>query len=88
VVQASELCWVDAWRDGKRFYGAMLHAGSQVGFADGGTLRLRFGNAGAVMVQLKGKPLAELGPRGQVRTIEVRNGEYHPIVAAEPAPVM
>jgi hypothetical protein len=40
------------------------------------------------MVQLKGKPLAELGPRGQVRTIEVRNGEYHPIVAAEPAPVM
>ena len=88
VVQASELCWVDAWRDGKRFYGAMLHAGSQVGFADGGTLRLRFGNAGAVTVQLKGKPLAELGPRGQVRTIEVRNGEYHPIVAAEPAPVM
>ena len=88
VVQASELCWVDAWRDGKRFYGAMLHAGSQVGFADGGTLRLRFGNAGAVTVQLKGKPLAELGPRGQVRTIEVRNGEYHPIVAVEPAPVM
>jgi cytoskeleton protein RodZ len=88
VVQASARCWVDAWRDGKRFYGAMLRAGSQVGFAEGGTLRLRFGDAGAVTVRLKGKPLAELGPKGQVRTIEVHNGEYRPIVAAQPAPVM
>jgi hypothetical protein len=87
LVQASDLCWVDAWRDGKRFYGAMLRAGSQVGFADDGTLRLRFGNAGAVMVRLKGKPLPELGPKGQVRSIEVRNGEYRPLAAAEPAPV-
>ena len=86
VVQASALCWVDAWRDGKRFYGAMLRAGSQVGFADGGTLRLRFGNAGAVTVRLKGKPLAELGPMGQARSIEVRSGEYRPIVVAKPAP--
>jgi len=87
VVQASDLCWLDGWRDGKRFYGAMLRAGSQVGFAAGGTLRLRFGNAGAVRVRLKGKTLPELGPKGQVRSIEVRDGEYRPIVAAEPGPV-
>ncbi len=87
VVQASDRCWVDGWRDGKRFYGAMMRAGSQVGFADAGTLRLRFGNAGAVTLRLKGQTLPELGPKGQVRSIEVRNGEYRPIAAAEPAPV-
>jgi hypothetical protein len=65
----------------------MLHAGSLVGFATAGTLRLRFGNAGAVTLRLKGKTLPEIGPKGQVRSIEVLNGEYRPIATAEPAPV-
>jgi cytoskeletal protein RodZ len=87
VVQASGLCWVDAWRDGKRFYGSMLRAGASVGFAAAGTLRLRFGDAGAVTVRLKGQTLPAIGPKGQVRSIEVRDGEYRPIAAAEPAPL-
>ena len=85
-MQASEQCWVDGWRDGKRFYGSMLHDGSVVAFSTEGTLRLRFGNAGAITLRLKGKALPEIGPKGQVRSIEIQNGEYHPVGAAEPAP--
>ncbi|MGO9242223.1 MAG: helix-turn-helix domain-containing protein [Bryobacteraceae bacterium] len=87
TVQASALCWVDAWRDGKRFYGAMLRPGSSVGFAAAGTLRLRFGNAGAVTLRLKGQTLPALGPPGQVRTIELQNGEYRLVAPAPPAPL-
>jgi cytoskeleton protein RodZ len=87
TVQASDSCWVDGWRDGRHFYGAMLRAGSAVGFAGSGTLRLRFGNAGAVTVRLKGQTLGAIGPRGQVRTIEVQNGEYRVVPPAPPAPV-
>lgn len=86
-VEASALCWVDAWRDGKRFYGAMLRPGSSVGFAAAGTLRLRFGNAGAVTLRLKGQTLPALGPRGQVRTIELQNGECRLVAPAPPAPM-
>lgn len=86
-VEASALCWVDGWRDGKRFYGAMLRPGSSVGFAAAGTLRLRFGNAGAVTLRLKGQTLPTLGPSGQVRTIELQNGEYRLVAPTPPAPL-
>jgi len=86
VVQASELCWVDGWRDGKHFYSAMLRPGATAGFGTSGALRLRFGNAGAVTLRLKGETLPSIGPRGQVRVVDFKDGEYRPAAPAEQVP--
>jgi hypothetical protein len=36
-----------------------------------GKIRVRVGNAGGLAVSLNGKPLGEIGPRGQIRTVEL-----------------
>ncbi len=38
--------------------------------------KLRTGNAGALQVSLDGKPLGPLGPKGKIREIEFKDGEF------------
>jgi len=45
---------------------------------------LRLGNAGAVTITLNGKPIGEIGPKGQVRTVQLTSGGFQ-IVAPKPS---
>jgi len=45
---------------------------------------LRLGNAGGVSITLNGKPIGEVGPKGQVRTVQLTSGGFQ-IVAPKPS---
>jgi cytoskeleton protein RodZ len=71
TLSATEDVWVSAHSDGKYvFSGTMTAAESRTVEGTGG-VRLVVGNAGGLTVNLNGKPIGPIGPRGQVRVVEL-----------------
>lgn len=86
IVRASELTWVGVWQGQKLLFGDLMRPGEVRGFGGDTALRVRLGNAGGVRVEWNGQAVPELGPRGQVRTVEFRPDGYEVIQpAARPA---
>jgi cytoskeleton protein RodZ len=85
-ITATEPVWVRATSDGKNVFSGILDA-NQTHTVDGNeTVLLRVGNAGGVTIQLNGKPIGEVGPKGQVRNVQLTSGGFQ-IVAPKSAPV-
>ena len=79
---AREPVWVLVRVDGKYLFSGTLEA-SQTRTVDAqGTVLLRIGNAAGINVALNGKPLGQLGPEGQVRTLQLTSGGFQ--IVAEP----
>ena len=79
--------WVQVWADGKSVMTGLLKPGvvKTVAAVDG--IRIRTGNAGGLQVTVNGKPAGTLGPKGQVRTVEVtRDGVQILLPPPKPAP--
>lgn len=76
-IQASGICWVSGWRDGKQFLAASLHAGDTRVVEGGGVVRLQFGSSGDVALKVDGRPIKPIGVRGESRTLEYQDGAYH-----------
>jgi len=63
--------WVQVWTDGKCVIVGTLHA-NETRTADAvDSMRIRTGNAGDLQVAVNGKSAGDLGPKGQVRTLEI-----------------
>lgn len=74
TLSASEDVWVSAVADGEQRFAAILAADeTRIVEAQSG-VRLVVGNAGGLSVSLNGKPIGELGPRGQVRVVQLTPG--------------
>lgn len=68
VLTTTRLAWVRLIVDGKQIFERELPAGTRHPFTAGKTVVIRTGDAGAVSLTLKGKPLGPLGAEGQVVT--------------------
>ena len=75
--------WVSAKSDGKvSFTGTMASNESRWVEANDSVL-LKLGNAGGLNILLNGKPIGPVGPKGQIRTVQLTSGGFH-IVPPEP----
>jgi cytoskeleton protein RodZ len=83
-VTAAEDVWVMARSDGKYLFSGTLKANETRIVEAANTVLLRVGNAGGVTITLNGKPIGEVGPRGQVRTVQLTSGGFQ-IVAPKPS---
>ncbi len=82
---ADEPVWVLARTDGKYLFSGTLEAKQTRTVEANSTVLLRLGNAGGVNITLNGKSLGAVGPKGQVRTVQLTSGGFE-IVAVPKAP--
>lgn len=79
--------WVRVVTDGKVAMSDVLHASQVKTFAATDALRIRIGDAGSLQMTVNGKPAGPLGPKGQVRNVEVtREGVHILLPPPKPAP--
>jgi cytoskeleton protein RodZ len=85
-VTALETSWVRARSDGKYVFSATLDPNQTRTVEASESVELLLGNAGGVSVALNGKPIGALGPKGQVRTVQLSSGGFRIVSAKAPAP--
>jgi cytoskeletal protein RodZ len=83
--------WIRVETDGKVAMSDVLHPSQVKTFAAVDGLRIRIGDAGSLQMTVNGKPAGPLGPKGQVRNVEVTRDGVHilpppPKPAPAPAP--
>src|SRR6185437_13980677 len=83
---ATEPVWITARADGKYAFSGVINPNQTKTLDAAGTAELRIGNAGGVRISLNGKPIGEVGPRGQVRTVQFTSRGFHIVVAAPKLP--
>jgi cytoskeleton protein RodZ len=83
-VTAAEDVWIMARSDGKYLFSGTLKANETRIVEAANTVLLRLGNAGGATITLNGKPIGEIGPRGQARTVQLTSGGFQ-IVAPKPS---
>ena len=83
-VTAAEPVWILARSDGKYLFSGTLGANETRTVQGANMVLLRLGNAGGVSITLNGKPIGEVGPKGQVRTVQLTSGGFQ-IVAPKPS---
>lgn len=82
---AAEPVWVLARTDGKYLFSGTIEANETRKVEANNTVLLRVGNAGGVNITLNGKPIGAIGPKGQVRTVQLTPAGFE-IVATAPKP--
>jgi cytoskeleton protein RodZ len=84
---AAEPVWVLARTDGKYLFSGTLDPNQPRTIEANSNVTLRIGNAGGVNITLNGKPLGALGPKGQVRTVQLTSGGFEIVAAPKPPAV-
>jgi cytoskeleton protein RodZ len=83
--------WLKVSTDGKVVMSEVLHPSEVKTFAAVETLHIRIGDAGSLQMTVNGKPAGPLGPKGQVRNVEVTRDGVHilpPPPKPAPAPAL
>jgi cytoskeleton protein RodZ len=89
VLNASEKSWVSVSVDGKLLFSGILQPNDRREINAEEKVKVVAGNAGGVDISLNGKNLEALGPRGQVRTVELtRAGAQVVSRTPKPAPLL
>jgi cytoskeleton protein RodZ len=87
-ITAAEPTWILVKGDGKFLFSGTLDA-NQTRTAEGARMvELRLGNAGGVSIVLNGTPLGAVGPKGQVRTVQLTSGGFQIVAAPKSAPLL
>jgi cytoskeleton protein RodZ len=81
---ASEPVWVRVQTDGKYSFSGVLSANETRTVEASNQVTLRLGNAGGITILLNGKPIGNVGPKGQVRTIQLTSGGFQVVAAPKP----
>lgn len=84
-IRATGDSWVSGWRDNRMFLAITLRTGDARVIEGGGVVRLQFGSSGDVTIKVDGKELPPIGAKGEVRSIEYRNGAYRLLDRTRPA---
>jgi len=83
---ADEDTWVRAWADGKTVVLTTLQPNTTRTVDAVDQIRIRTGNAGALQVTCNGKAVGPLGPKGQIRIVEVTPAGVQILSPPKPAP--
>jgi cytoskeleton protein RodZ len=83
---ADEPVWVSAHSDGKYLFSTTLQANESRTAEANGTLVLKLGNAGGIRISLNGKPIGPVGPKGQIRTVQLTSGGFQILLPEPPQP--
>ena len=86
TLAADEPTWVRAWVDGKEAFTATLGPDKMKTADAEGEVRIRTGNAGSLQITVNGKPAGPVGPKGQIRIIQVTNKGVQVTEPPKPAP--
>jgi hypothetical protein len=73
---ALRVCWFALTVDGHRIAYRMLQEGETVSARMHQRAAVRTGDAGALMLSIRGRPAAPLGPSGTVRNVEFTRDDY------------
>ena len=84
---ASEPVWVLVRSDGKYLFSGTIEPNQSRMVEANSTITLRLGNAGGVNITLNGKPIGTVGPKGQVRTVQLTSGGFEIVAAPKPSGV-
>ena len=85
ALRAEEDTWVSAKLDGKQSYSGTIKPNETKLLNATGQVRLLIGNAGGLSISLNGRPLPPVGPRGQVRVVDLTPGGVQ-VVPRNPVP--
>jgi cytoskeleton protein RodZ len=81
---ADEPVWVLARTDGKYLFSGTLAPNQARTVEANSVILLRLGNAGGVNIRLNGKTIGAVGPKGQVRTVQLTSGGFEIVAAPKP----
>ncbi|HLI85874.1 MAG TPA: RodZ domain-containing protein [Bryobacteraceae bacterium] len=83
---ADEPVWVSVKADGKYLFSGTLQANETKTAGANENLTIRLGNAGGIRISLNGKPIGPVGPKGQVRTVQLTSGGFQILAPEAPNP--
>jgi cytoskeleton protein RodZ len=87
IKTSDEPVWVLARTDGKYAFSGTLEPNQTRTVDAAGIILLRLGNAGGVVISVNGKAVPELGPKGQVRTVQFTSGGFQIVAPPKPSVV-
>ncbi len=70
-IEATEKTWIEVTADGKRIFMGVLEPGDKKLISTLQNAKMVIGNAGGVAVSKGGRDIGPIGPRGQVRTVNI-----------------
>ncbi|MBM3786378.1 MAG: DUF4115 domain-containing protein [Acidobacteria bacterium] len=70
-IEATEKTWIEVAADGKRIFAGILEPGETKTISSAQRTRMVVGNAGGIAVRNRGRDIGPIGPRGQVRTVNI-----------------
>src|SRR5207245_4002054 len=70
-LSADEKTWISISSDGKNVFANSLQPHETKVVEASAKVRLLIGNAGGLEISLNGKPIGPIGPRGQIRVVEL-----------------
>jgi cytoskeletal protein RodZ len=70
-IEATEKTWIEVTADGKRIFMGVLEPGDKKLISTLQSARMVVGNAGGIAVSKGGRDIGPIGPRGQVRTVNI-----------------
>jgi cytoskeletal protein RodZ len=82
---AEEPVWISVKSDGKYLFSGVLETNQSRVVDANATVLLLIGNAGGVSILLNGKPIGSLGPKGQVRNVQLTSGGFEIVAPKSPA---
>jgi cytoskeletal protein RodZ len=89
VLNASDTSWVSVTVDGKVLFSGILKPNERREINAEESVKVIAGNAGGLDISLNGKTIEALGPKGQVRTVELtRAGAQVVSRTPKPAPLL
>jgi cytoskeleton protein RodZ len=77
---ADDPVWISVKADGKNLYSGTLQPQETKTAGANQNMTIRVGNAGGIHISLNGKPIGPVGPKGQVRTVQLTSGGFQILV--------
>ncbi|HEY7387335.1 MAG TPA: RodZ domain-containing protein [Bryobacteraceae bacterium] len=77
---ADDPVWISVKADGKNLYSGTLQPKEIKTAGANQNITIRVGNAGGLHISLNGKPIGPLGPKGQIRTVQLTSGGFQILV--------
>lgn len=84
-IEATEKTWIEVTADGKRVFMGVLEPGDKKLISTLQNTRMVVGNAGGIAVSKGGRDIGPIGPRGQVRTVNITEKGVEIVEPKKPA---